>query len=254
MLEGGATHVGVATDHVIESFRNDLWAATRRAKASTAHLWAQFHPLEDALAAMGVVVWAMVELEADDALASAARSAAKTTASRKSASGRRTKTWRSASSAIGSSRWTGEAVRSATPRPCTRNSACPRTHPGLSSPSWATRRTATRECRGSAPRRRARLIERYGPLEDFPVDGSLDRDRALLFKRLATLGCDAPLFKTSTSCCWRGPTPAFPAVRRKDRRPEAPARVAALTPQASDRALVGVILRTEGPRDGCAGG
>ena len=72
MLEDGATHVGVATDHVIESFRNDLWPAYKTGEGIEPALWAQLHPLERALAAMGVVVWPMVELEADDALASAA--------------------------------------------------------------------------------------------------------------------------------------------------------------------------------------
>src|SRR5213595_3738641 len=73
MLEGGATHVGVATDHVIESFRNALWPGYKTGYGIDPALLAQFHPLEDALLAMGVVVWPMVELEADDALASAAR-------------------------------------------------------------------------------------------------------------------------------------------------------------------------------------
>src|SRR6184192_2419836 len=73
MIEEGATHVGVATDHIIESFRNDLWADYKTGEGIEPALWAQFHPLEDALVAMGVVVWPMVELEADDALASAAR-------------------------------------------------------------------------------------------------------------------------------------------------------------------------------------
>src|SRR5258707_3191592 len=77
MLEKGATHVGVATDHVIESFRNDLWPGYKTGEGIEPALWAQFHPLEDALAAMGVVVWPMVELEADDALASAAHIAAR---------------------------------------------------------------------------------------------------------------------------------------------------------------------------------
>src|SRR5258707_7216332 len=72
MLEKGATHVGVATDHVIESFRNDLWPGYKTGEGIDPMLWAQCHPLEDALAAMGVVTWPMVELEADDALASAA--------------------------------------------------------------------------------------------------------------------------------------------------------------------------------------
>src|SRR5436190_862787 len=77
MLEGGATHLGVATDHVIESFRNDLWPGYKTSEGVEPELLAQFHPLEDALRDVGVVVWAMVEFEADDALASAAQRAAK---------------------------------------------------------------------------------------------------------------------------------------------------------------------------------
>ena len=76
MFEGGATHLGVATDHVIESFRNDLWAGYKTSEGIEPALLAQFHPLEDALRAMGVVVWAMEEFEADDALAAAAHRAA----------------------------------------------------------------------------------------------------------------------------------------------------------------------------------
>ena len=76
MLEGGSTHLGVATDHVIESFRNELWAGYKTSAGIEPDLLAQFHPLEDALRAMGVVVWAMKEFEADDALAAAARVAA----------------------------------------------------------------------------------------------------------------------------------------------------------------------------------
>src|SRR6267143_5605283 len=72
MLEGGATHIGVATDHIIESFRNDLWPGYKTGAGIERALWAQFHPLEDALAAMGVVVWPMIEFEADDALAAEA--------------------------------------------------------------------------------------------------------------------------------------------------------------------------------------
>jgi 5'-3' exonuclease len=73
MLEGGATHVGVATDHVIESFRNDLWETYKTSAGMEPLLLAQFPLLEDALSALGVAVWPMVEYEADDALASAAR-------------------------------------------------------------------------------------------------------------------------------------------------------------------------------------
>src|SRR5881396_845136 len=73
MLEQGATHIGVATDHVVESFRNDLWLGYKTSEGMDPELLAQFPMLEDGLRALGVTVWAMVELEADDALASAAR-------------------------------------------------------------------------------------------------------------------------------------------------------------------------------------
>src|SRR5512140_2333577 len=76
MIEEGATHIGVATDHVIESFRNELWPGYKTGEGMDPVLYKQFHPLELALEAMGVVVWPMVELEADDALASAAHLAA----------------------------------------------------------------------------------------------------------------------------------------------------------------------------------
>src|SRR5574341_2055649 len=75
-IEAGATHLGVATDHVIESFRNGLWAGYKTGEGIEPALLAQFHPLEEALAAMGIAVWPMTELEADDALASAAHIAA----------------------------------------------------------------------------------------------------------------------------------------------------------------------------------
>src|SRR2546423_12828231 len=77
MIEDGATHIGVATDHVIESFRNDLWPGYKTSAGMERALLAQFQPLEDALVAIGVVVWPMVEFEADDALAAAAQLAAK---------------------------------------------------------------------------------------------------------------------------------------------------------------------------------
>jgi 5'-3' exonuclease len=75
MLEGGATHMGVATDHVIESFRNDLYAGYKTGEGIEPLLWEQFEPLEAAVAALGVVIWPMVEVEADDAMAAAAATA-----------------------------------------------------------------------------------------------------------------------------------------------------------------------------------
>jgi 5'-3' exonuclease len=76
MLESGATHVGVASDHIVESFRNDLWDDYKTGEGLDPELFGQFEMMEDALDALGVTVWAMVELEADDALASAAKVAA----------------------------------------------------------------------------------------------------------------------------------------------------------------------------------
>ncbi|HXI11309.1 MAG TPA: hypothetical protein VNM92_01520, partial [Thermoanaerobaculia bacterium] len=76
MLEGGATHIGVATDHVIESFRNQMWPGYKTGEGIEQALYRQFHPLEHALVAMGIATWPMIELEADDALAAAAHIAA----------------------------------------------------------------------------------------------------------------------------------------------------------------------------------
>src|SRR6476659_5644130 len=75
MLEQGATHIGVATDHVIESFRNDLWPGYKTGEGIDPDLFAQFPLLEDALRALGVATWPMIEFEADDALAAAALAA-----------------------------------------------------------------------------------------------------------------------------------------------------------------------------------
>src|SRR5580704_2428351 len=77
LIEGGATHIGVATDHVVESFRNDLYAGYKTSEGVTALLLAQFPVLEEALTSMGVMVWPMVQYEADDALASAALKASR---------------------------------------------------------------------------------------------------------------------------------------------------------------------------------
>src|SRR4051794_33211042 len=113
MIEKGGTHIGVATDHVIESFRNQLYAGYKTGEGIERALLAQFHPLEEALAAMGVVVWPMVELEADDALASAAHIASKIARWRRSPSGLPTRTWGSAFGLRGWCRSTAAAKSSA---------------------------------------------------------------------------------------------------------------------------------------------
>jgi 5'-3' exonuclease len=213
MIEGGATHIGVATDHVIESFRNDLWPGYKTGDGIEPALWAQFHPLEEALAAMGVVVWPMVELEADDALASAAHLAAKDDRVQKVCIWTPDKDL--AQCVVGDrvvqmDRKSGQ-MRDAT-GVITKFGVVPERvpdylalvgdaadgYPGI--PSYG-------------PKTSARLIARYGPLEDFPPEILGDRrERALLFKTLATLRTDAPLFDDVEELRWRGVTPSFAVV------------------------------------------
>ena len=165
---------------------------------------------------MGVVVWPMVELEADDALASAATSRAERRSGwRRSASGRRTKISRSASSAIASCRWIAAAARSAMPRACARSSASRRRHSGLPRAGRGRRRRLS----GDSRLRRqdgARIIERYGALEEFPAEVLDDTlELALLFKRLATLRSDAALFPDVEALRWAGVTPGFATVAER---------------------------------------
>jgi 5'-3' exonuclease len=232
MLEGGATHIGVATDHVIESFRNDLWDGYKTGEGIDRALWRQFHPLEDALRAMGVAVWAMVELEADDALASAARVAAAdprvekvciwtpdkdlaqcVVGDRVVQVDRRSGQIRDAGGVLAKFGVPPERI----PDFLALVGDAADGYPGLP---------------GIGPKTAARLIERYGPLEAFPRDGgTLDLDLALLFKRLSTLRADADLFKDIDELRWRGPTPDFAAVAEKIGDPKLEPRVRALEAQ-----------------------
>jgi 5'-3' exonuclease len=214
MIEGGATHIGVATDHVIESFRNALWPGYKTGDGIEPALWAQFHPLEEALAAMGVVVWPMVELEADDALASAAWLAAADARVEKVCIWTPDKDL--AQCVVGDrvvqiDRRSGqirgaEAVQSKfgviparIPDYLALVGDAADGYPGI--PGYGTKTAA-------------RLIGRYGPLEDFPPEilGQRHREPALLFKQLATLRTDAPLFGDVEALRWRGPTPGFAGV------------------------------------------
>jgi 5'-3' exonuclease len=228
MLEGGATHVGVATDHVIESFRNDLWPGYKTSEGMEPALLAQFHPLEDALSAMGVAVWPMVELEADDALASAARLA--------SADARVEKVCI----------WTpdkdlaqcveGERVVQVDRRNNRiRDAAAVRekfgVEPGLIPDYLALVGDAADGypgIPGIGPKTAASLIARYGPLEDFPEDALRDRAAALLFKRLATLRADAPLFRDVEELRWHGPSGSFGEWLRRIDDPKLEPRILAL--------------------------
>jgi 5'-3' exonuclease len=212
MLEGGATHLGVATDHVIESFRNDLWPGYKTSQGMDRALLAQFRPLEDALAAMGVAVWPMVELEADDALASAARLAA--------ADGRVEKVciWtpdKDLAQCVRGDRVVQVDRRSGRIRDAEGVREKFGVRPALIPDYLALVGDAADGypgLPGIGPKTAASLLSRYGPLEAFPQDSGFDREHALLFKRLATLVADAPLFDSIDALEWRGPAPAFPAT------------------------------------------
>jgi 5'-3' exonuclease len=210
LIETGGTHVGVATDHVIESFRNDLWAGYKTGAGIEPALWAQFHPLEEALVAMGVAVWPMVELEADDALASAARLASEDAAVEQVCI------------------WTpdkdlGQCVRSNRVVQVDRrggkilDAAGVRAKFGVDPaliPDFLALVGDSADgypgIAGIGAVTAARLLNQYGVIEDFPATVLGDnRDLALLFKNLATLRSDAPLFGTVAELRWKGPTEAF---------------------------------------------
>jgi 5'-3' exonuclease len=210
MIEEGATHIGVATDHVIESFRNELWDEYKTGEGIEPALLAQFHPLEEALAYMGIVVWPMIEREADDALASAAHLAAADplvvkvciwTPDKDLAQCVRDDRVVQIDRRAGAIRDSNAVYKKFGVNPLlipdflalVGDSADG--YPGIT---------------GIGKTGAARLLNQYGPIENFPekVLGK-QRKQALLFKRLATLRIDAPLFTNVDELKWRGPTPAF---------------------------------------------
>jgi len=213
MIEKGATHIGVATDHVIESFRNGLWPGYKTSEGVERALLAQFHPLEEALVAMGVAVWPMVELEADDALASAAHLAAADERVEKVCI------------------WTpdkdlAQCVRGDRVVQMDRKANKMRDEAGVREkfgvdpvriPDFLALVGDTADgypgLDGIGEVTAARLIRLHGPLESFPPELLTGERRtlALLFKDLATLRTDAPLFRNTDELRWRGPTAAFEA-------------------------------------------
>jgi len=226
MLEGGATHVGVATDHVIESFRNELWPDYKTGEGLDPLLSAQFQPLEDALGALGLVVWPMVEFEADDALAAAAAMAAADArveqvvictpdkdlaqcvrSDRIVQLDRRTREVRDESGV----REKFGVLPASIPDRLALVGDSADGYPGL--PGWGARSAAA-------------VLARYLHLEHIPklamewdvsVRGALrlattlveQRERALLFRRLATLRADAPIGVDVDALRWAGPRPDF---------------------------------------------
>ena len=235
MLRGGATHVGVATDHVIESFRNDLWPGYKTGEGIDPDLYSQFALLEETLAALGVTVWPMIEYEADDALAAAAQRAANDERATRvliytpdkdlaqSVSGTRVVQVVRRSEAVRDE----NGVRA-------RFGVSPRSipdylalvgdtadgYPGL--PGWG-------------PKSSAAVLARYHHLEAIPSDWrswgvnaanpfalsttlARERERAFLFRDLATLRTDVPVFDDVEQLRWSGPTERFaPLAERMDR-------------------------------------
>jgi 5'-3' exonuclease len=212
MLEKGATHVGVATDHVIESFRNDLWPGYKTGEGIEPALWAQFHLLEEALAAMGVVVWPMVELEADDALASAARIASRSRAVEKVC------IWtvdKDLAQCVEGDRVVQMDRRANKMLDADAVKAKYGVVPALIPDYLALVGDAADGYPGIAgigAVSAARMLNRYGAIETFPAEVlGARQEQALLFKRLATLDSSAKLFRDVDALRWRGPTDAFAA-------------------------------------------
>ncbi len=217
MIEDGATHIGVATDHVIESFRNDLWPGYKTSAGMERALLAQFHPFEEALAAMGVVVWPMIDFEADDALAAAAHLAAQDKRVQKVCIWTPDKDL--AQCVIGD-----RVVQIDRRKNEIRDEQAVRTKFGVA-PEFISDYLALvgdsadgyPGVRGLGPRTAASLISRHGHIEQFPA-GILSEENlelALLFKNLATLRTDLPLFKRVDELRWKGPTASFESVAEK---------------------------------------
>ena len=209
MIDTGATHIGVATDHVVESFRNELWADYKTSYGVERVLLNQFEPLEEALAAMGVAVWPMVQLEADDGLASAAYLASQSSQVEKVCI------------------WTpdkdlAQCVVGDRVVQVDRKSGNIRNEQGVIDkfgvkpsliPDYLALVGDSSDgypgIPGIGPKGAAGLLNKYGPIENFP-DGALkDKELALLFKTLATLITDEPLFDDVAALEWRGPRADF---------------------------------------------
>ncbi len=217
MIEDGATHIGVATDHIIESFRNGLWADYKTGAGIEPVLRSQFTPLEEALAAMGVVVWPMVELEADDALASAAYLAAQDARVQKVCIWTPDKDL--AQCVIGD-----RVVQADRRKNEIRDEQGVRAKFGVAPEFIPDYLALVGDAADGYPgipglgaKTAATLLNRHGHIEQFPAgvlrDGNLES--ALLFKTLATLRIDAPLFKNVDELRWTGPTSSFAPMTEK---------------------------------------
>ena len=229
LLETGATHVGVATDHVIESFRNELWPGYKTGEGVERALMAQFHPLEDALAEMGVAVWPMVELEADDALASAARLAAADRNVEKVC------IW-TPDKDLGQCVRGDRVVQVDRRGQKIRNAAFVKEKFGVEPLLIPDLLALVGDAADGYPgiagigaMTAGRLLNQYGPIEKFPAEVLGEkRAQALLFKRLATLRDDAPLFRKVEALHWTGAKPGFGALAERMGDARLPQRLAAI--------------------------
>ena len=229
MMKDGATHIAVATDHIIESFRNQLWPGYKTGEGIEPDLWAQFQLLEDVLSAAGIVVWPMVEFEADDALAAAAVAAARDArverviictpdkdlaqcvrGTRIVQLNRRTRVTMDEAGVIQKFGVSPASI----PDYLALVGDAADGYPGL--PGWGAKSSAA-------------VLAKFVHLESIPADsrewrvnaanaGALadtlrrERERALLFRTLATLRTDIALFDDVDQLRWNGPTPAFAAL------------------------------------------
>lgn len=232
LVQEGATHIGIATDHVIESFRNHLWPGYKTSEGIDPLLWAQFPLLEEGLSAWGLKVWPMVDVEADDALAAAAAKAALDPRVDQVIICTPDK---DLSQCVRGTR----IVQRDRVRKTTRDEAGVVARFGVppqSIPDYLALVGDTADgypgLAGWGPKSAATLLARYGHLDAIPDDhrtwdikvaraeslaATLARDRelALLFRRLATLRTDVAVFESVDELKWLGPTPALPALRRR---------------------------------------
>jgi 5'-3' exonuclease len=235
LIDEGGTHIGVATDHVIESFRNNLWPGYKTSAGMERALLAQFVPLEEALLAMGVTVWPMIDLEADDALASAAYLAAQDERVEKIC------IWtpdKDLAQCVQDDRVVQVDRRSGV----IRNAEGVRAKFGVEPefiPDYLALVGDSADgypgIAGCGPKTAAQLINRCGAIESFPPEALSKENRALalLFKDLAILRTDAPLFDDVDELRWRGPTPAFASYAEKIENPRLLQRVRKLAKRIS---------------------
>jgi 5'-3' exonuclease len=240
MVNAGATHIGVATDHVIESFRNTLWRGYKTSAGVEPDLLAQFPILEEALTALGVVVWPMVEFEADDALAAAAEAAARD---------------REVEQVVicTPDKDLAQCVRGTRVVQLNRRTRVTMDEAGVTAkfgvspasiPDYLALVGDASDgypgLRGWGPKSTAAVLARFRHLEAIPPDWrdwhvnasspaalcatlARERDNALLYRTLATLRTDIPVFASVDELRWRGPTPAFePLARQLDAGRPAP--------------------------------